>query len=147
MISHRPTAICSRSCRMRLAIFEMADIHEQHTNIKFCFKLGKMFMETHEMMKMFMETHEMMKTVCGDQCMRRTRCYEWFKRSKDGRQSTHDEPPLGRPSTSCDDALVAQVRKIILSNRHLTVPETAERCNISIESCHDILTNCLVFMP
>jgi hypothetical protein len=47
----------------------MADIHEQRINIKFCSKLGKMFMET----------HEMMKNVYGDQCMSRTRCYEWSK--------------------------------------------------------------------
>jgi hypothetical protein len=33
-----------------LAIFEMADINEQRTNIKFSFKLGKTFTETHEMM-------------------------------------------------------------------------------------------------
>jgi hypothetical protein len=51
MISHHP-----RAC---LAIFEMADIHEQRINIKFCFKLGKMFTET----------HEMMKNVYGDQRM------------------------------------------------------------------------------
>jgi hypothetical protein len=29
----------------------MADIQERHINIKFCFRLGKTFMETHEMMK------------------------------------------------------------------------------------------------
>jgi hypothetical protein len=57
--------------------------------------------------------------------MSRTRCYEWFKRFKDGRQSTHDEPLLGRPSTSCDDAHVAQVREIVRSNRRLTVREIA----------------------
>jgi hypothetical protein len=75
----------------------MADIHEQCTNIKFRFKLGKTFAETEEMMKNFY----------GDQCMGLTRCYEWFKRFKDGRQSTHDKPRLGRLSTSCDDAHVA----------------------------------------
>jgi hypothetical protein len=50
-------------------IFEMADIHMQHINIKFCFNLGNMFTET----------HEMMKNVYGDQSMSCTRCYEWFK--------------------------------------------------------------------
>jgi hypothetical protein len=70
-----------------------------------------------------MKTHEMMKKVYGDQCMSRTRCYEWFKRFKDGRQSLQDEPRLGRPSTSCDDAHVAKVREIsfyysITSLRH-----------------------------
>jgi hypothetical protein len=70
--------------------------------------------------------------------MSRTRCYECFKRFKDGRQSTHDEPRLGRPSASCDDAHVPQFREIVHSTRRVT--EIAEECNISKRSCHDILT-------
>jgi hypothetical protein len=81
-----------------------------------------------------------MKNIYGDHCMSRTRCYEWFKRFKDGWQPTHDEPRLGRPSTSCDDAYVAQVHEFLRSNRRLTVREIAKECNISIGSCHDILT-------
>jgi hypothetical protein len=104
-------------------IFEMADIHEQHSNIKFCFKLGKTFMET----------HRMMKNVYGDQCMSRTCCYERFKRFK-------DSWCLGRPSLSYDGAHVAQVCEIVHSNRRLTVQEIAEECNMSVGSCHDILT-------
>jgi hypothetical protein len=46
---------------------------------------------------------------------------------------------LGRPSTSCDDAHVAQVHEIMSSNHHLTVQEITEESNISIR-CHDILT-------
>jgi hypothetical protein len=30
----------------------------------------------------------MMKNLYGDQCMRHIPCYEWFKRFKDGWQST-----------------------------------------------------------
>jgi hypothetical protein len=41
---------------------------------------------------------------------------------------------------SCDDARVAQVHEIVLSNHCLTVRGIAEGCNISIGSCHDILT-------
>jgi hypothetical protein len=107
----------------------MADIHEQCINIKFYFKLGRKFMGT----------HEMMKNVYGYQCMSCTRCYEWFMRFTDGQQSTHDEPRLGRPSTSCDGAHVVQVREIMCSNRRLTVREIEEECNMSIGSCHDIL--------
>jgi hypothetical protein len=59
----------------------MADVHEQRINIKFCFRLGKTFTKT----------HEMVKEVYGDQCMSRTRCYKLFKQFKDGQQSTHDE--------------------------------------------------------
>jgi hypothetical protein len=103
---------------------------EHRINIKFCFKLWKTFAETQQMIKI----------VYGDQCMSRTRCYERFKRFKDGRQSTHDEPRLGRLSTSCDDAHVAQVREIVRSNRRLTAREIAEECNVLIGSCHDVLT-------
>jgi hypothetical protein len=71
--------------------------------------------------------------------MSRTR-YEWFKRFKDGQQSTHHKPRLGRPLTSSDDAHIAQVHEIMHSNCRLTVREIEEECNISIGSCHDILT-------
>jgi hypothetical protein len=102
MISHRPRSVFSHACRVCVAIFEMVDILEQRINIKCCCKLGKLFTES----------HEMMKNVYGDHCMSRTRCYECFKRFKDGRQSAHEKPRLGRPSASCDDAHVAQVHKI-----------------------------------
>ncbi|PNF21911.1 hypothetical protein B7P43_G03602 [Cryptotermes secundus] len=51
-------------------------------------------------------------------------------RLEDGRQSTYDEPHLGWPSTSSDDAHVAQVREIVRSNPPLTVREIADECNI-----------------
>jgi hypothetical protein len=130
VINNCPRAICLPVCRLCLTIFEVADIHEQCINIKLCFKLGKTFTET----------HEMMKSIYVDQCMRRTRCYEWFKRFKGGQQSTHDDPCLGWLSTSCDNAHVAQVHEIVHSNRCLTVWKIAEECSISIGSCHDILT-------
>jgi hypothetical protein len=81
----------------------------------------------------------MMKNIYGDQCITRTH-YERFKRFKDSGQSTHDELRLERPSTSCDDAHVAQVHEIVHSNHCLTVREVAEECNISIGSCHENLT-------
>jgi hypothetical protein len=82
----------------------------------------------------------MTKNVYDEQYMSHTRSYEWFKRFKECRQSTNDEPPLGRPSTLCDDAHVAQIREIVGSNRLLAVREIEEECNISIEPCHDIIT-------
>jgi hypothetical protein len=81
----------------------------------------------------------MMKNVYGNQFISCTRCYEWFKQFKDGRQPIH-EPHSGRPSTSCDNAHVAQVGEIACSNHCLTVREIAEECNISIGSCNDIMT-------
>jgi predicted DNA-binding protein YlxM (UPF0122 family) len=82
----------------------------------------------------------MTKNVYGDQCMSQTGCHEWFKRFMDSWLSTHDEPRLGRPTMSYDDTHVVQVCEIMHSNPHLTVREIAEERNISIGSCHDILT-------
>lgn len=52
---------------------------DQRTNIKFCFKLGKAFTKTHHMRK-----HD-------DDCLSRSRIYEWFKRFKEGREDLQDE--------------------------------------------------------
>jgi len=43
---------------------------EQKANIKFCFKLGKTFTET----------FKLLKKVYGDDCLSRTRVFEWYKR-------------------------------------------------------------------
>jgi hypothetical protein len=104
VISRHSSAICSRACIVCLAILEMAVIHEQRINIKFCFILWETFTET----------RDMMKNVYGDQCMSRTLCYERFNRFKNGRQSTHDEPRSVRSSASCDDAHVARVSDIFI---------------------------------
>jgi hypothetical protein len=105
-------------------IFEMADIHEQCINIKFCFKLGKTFTET----------YEVMENIYGDQCMSRRHCYEWFKRFMDSQQSTHDEPRLGQRSTLCNETHVTQFCEFVCPNCCLTVRKIAEECNISIGS-------------
>jgi hypothetical protein len=49
----------------------------------------------------------------------------WFKRFKDGRQSTCDEM-IGRRTMSCDDACVAQAHETVCSNHRLVVREIAE---------------------
>ncbi|KAG5312579.1 SETMR methyltransferase, partial [Acromyrmex insinuator] len=46
---------------------------EQRANIKFCFKLGKTFTET----------HNLMKQVYGDNCVARASVYEWYTRFHD----------------------------------------------------------------
>lgn len=71
---------------------------------KFCFKLGKNFTET------------FLQKVFGDESMSRTSTYEWYRRFKDVRTSTEDDPHLGRPSASTDDVSIAQVQVVIHSN-------------------------------
>jgi transposase len=59
-------------------------------NIKFCYKLGKTATET----------HEMLVQVYGTEAVSRKCVYDWFKRFRDGKETTEDEPRSGRPSTS-----------------------------------------------
>ena len=58
---------------------------EQRANIKFCFKLGKTFTET----------HQMMKKVYGDDCLSRSHIHEWFKRFEEGRKALVDDERSG----------------------------------------------------
>ena len=59
---------------------------EQRANIKFCFKLGKTFTET----------HQMMEKVYGDDWLSRSRINA-FKRFQERREALEDDERSGRP--------------------------------------------------
>ncbi|KAK5639193.1 hypothetical protein RI129_011685 [Pyrocoelia pectoralis] len=59
----------------------------------------------------------------------------------EGREDVNNEKCAGRPSTSTTDENIDEVKKIIFANRRITVREFAEDVNVSIGSCHSILTN------
>ncbi|KAJ8960180.1 hypothetical protein NQ318_003903, partial [Aromia moschata] len=54
---------------------------EQRVNLKCLVKLGK--------------TYEMLKEVYGNECLSCTQVIEWFKRFKEGRETTEDDPRPG----------------------------------------------------
>ena len=62
----------------------MKDLEEQRVCVKFCFKLGKTFTET----------FQMLQQAYGEDCLSRTQCYEWYQRFKLGRTSIEDDPNL-----------------------------------------------------
>ncbi|EGI70284.1 FLJ37770-like protein [Acromyrmex echinatior] len=66
---------------------------EQRANIKFCFKLGKTFTET----------HNLMKQVYGDNCVARASIYEWYTRFKNGREDINDDAHTGRPKSTINE--------------------------------------------
>ncbi|KAJ8939419.1 hypothetical protein NQ318_020874 [Aromia moschata] len=66
---------------------------EQRVNLKFLVKLGKTFTEA----------HAMSKQVYGNDCLSRKQVFEWFKRFKQERETTEDDPRPGQPSTSKTD--------------------------------------------
>jgi len=72
--------------------------------------------------------------------MSRTRCYEWFKRFKEGRTSAGDGPRPGRTSTSTNDNHIERYHAVIRGNHRLTVREVADEVGFSIGSCQQIFT-------
>jgi hypothetical protein len=82
----------------------------------------------------------MFKTTFGNEALGRIQMYEWWKRFKDGQNSTDDDPRPGRPSASKTDEIIAKDREVIRSNRRLTFHEVAEEVSISKTVCHEILT-------
>ena len=109
----------------------MKDLEEQRVCGKFCFKLGKSFTET----------FQMLQQAFGEDCLSRTQCHEWYRRFKSGRTSVEDDPKTGRPSTSMDDDHVEKVLAVIRQNRRLSVREVVEEVDICKSSCHLILTD------
>ncbi|KAJ8947679.1 hypothetical protein NQ318_009564 [Aromia moschata] len=66
---------------------------EQRVNLKFLVKLGKTFTEA----------YAMLKEVYRNECLSRTQVFEWFKRFKEGHETTANDPRPRRPSTSKTD--------------------------------------------
>ncbi|KAJ8939206.1 hypothetical protein NQ318_019447 [Aromia moschata] len=60
---------------------------EQRVNLKFLVKLGKTFTET----------YAILKEVYGIERLSSTQVFEWFKRFKEGRETTEDDSHPGRP--------------------------------------------------
>jgi len=106
-------------------------LKEQRVCVKFCFKLGKSFTET----------VQMLTQAFGDESMSKTRIYEWYNRFKKGRTSIEDDERSGRPTTAKTDKNIEKVRELIRSNRRLTVREVAEDVGISKTVCDEILTD------
>ena len=96
----------------------------------FCVKLGKSATETFEMIKKAFE----------DEAMSRSKTFKWHKRFIEGREDINDDSRAGRPSTSRNVEMVAKIRKIIRSDRRMTIRELSSECNISFGSCQTILT-------
>jgi hypothetical protein len=74
----------------------------------------------------------LLKEVYGDECLSCTQVFEWFKRFKEGRGETEDDPCPGRPCTSKTDAKIEKVSGIE-KNHCLSMRAVAELANIDKE--------------
>ncbi|UYV78471.1 hypothetical protein LAZ67_16001603 [Cordylochernes scorpioides] len=85
----------------------------------------------------------MLQTAYGDAVMRRRRVFEWYKRSKEGREKTANNERSGRPSTSTTPEKVDKVWELVREDRRITVREVAEEAGISFGSTQSIMKDIL----
>ncbi|KAJ8959242.1 hypothetical protein NQ318_022505 [Aromia moschata] len=83
----------------------------------------------------------MLKEVYGNECLARSRTqvFECFKRFKEGRETTEDDPRPGRPSTSVTDENIEKIGKLIRNDRRLSIRGLAEITGIDKECLPQIL--------
>jgi len=113
----------------------MTERLEQRYCVKFCVKLGDSQARTvHKVQQAF-----------GDEAMSAARIKVWYNRFKDGRTSVESKARSGRPSTSRNEAVVDQVRSLVMQIRRITIRELANETNISVGSVHSILIQDLGF--
>lgn len=72
--------------------------------------------------------------------MSRARVFEWHKRFASGRTDVEDDPKSGRPTTSRNEENIQKVKKLVRSDRRLTVRMLAEELGLRRESVRIILT-------
>ena len=82
---------------------------------------------------------EMLVQVYGREAVSRKFVYEWFKRFREGKETTEDEPLSGRLSTSRTLEIIGKVRKMLAQDRRLTLRLIAEELDISKDTAHIIV--------
>jgi hypothetical protein len=87
------------------------------------------------------ETIRKIQWVFGDYATGIIQIKEWYNQFRDGRTSVESDAHSSRPSTSQNDKLIDQVRKMVIQDRRVTVQELAEEVGISTGSVHSILTD------
>lgn len=117
---------------------------EQRAAIKFCFKLGKTFTET----------HQMMQQAYGSDCLSRTQVYEWYNRFKSGREDLGDDERSGRPREVVNEKNIQIVRDFIKKEPKSSLRYMESELNITKDSIHTILVEhlglrkvCARFVP
>lgn len=61
------------------------------------------------------ESFKLLKEAFGDNCMSRTRVFEWYKRFLEGREEVEDEERCGRPVTSRNAENVKKIIKHVIT--------------------------------
>jgi transposase len=108
---------------------------EQRYAIKFMQKEGETFTNA----------YTRLRAVYGEQCMSRSRVYDWFKRFKDGRTSTDNNSRSGRPATAVCDENIGRVNELIRGDRRITVKDIMATLSIGANAANEIIHDHLGF--
>ena len=65
--------------------------------------------------------------------------YEWFKRFREEKKTTEDEPLSGQPPTSRTSEMIEKVRQMLAQDRRLTLRLIAEELGTSKDTAHTIV--------
>ncbi|KAJ8952556.1 hypothetical protein NQ318_006921 [Aromia moschata] len=79
------------------------------------------------------DSYAMLKEVYGNECLSRTPVFEWFKRFKEGRKTTEDDPRPVWPSTSKTNENIEKTGKLIREDRRLSIRGLSELTGIDKE--------------
>ena len=111
----------------------MTEKQDQRICILFCFQLGKMNLET----------IQMMQKAFGNECMNKTRIKEWYNHFKGGRTSVVSDSRSGRPPKTKTLDKIERVRLAIEGDRRLTVRDLENDLTIPKTAIWKILNKIL----
>ena len=75
----------------------------------------------------------MLTVEYGEATLDQSKVYRWYKIFSEGQKDVNDDERTGCPNTSTTDKNIYEVKKIVLTNRRITIREVAEGLNISID--------------
>lgn len=81
----------------------------------------------------------------GDQCLSKSRVFEWSKSFRDGRTHVANEPHVRRAATSVNRENEEKVNALIQEDRRVTVRQISQNLQISVGSVEEIIKNKLEY--
>lgn len=85
------------------------------------------------------EIHHRLQQQYGEECLSRTRVFEWCKCFREGRERVENEPHDRRPRTSVTEPNIDRADALIRENRRITIKELGAMLSISVGSVEDIV--------
>jgi hypothetical protein len=82
----------------------------------------------------------MLTEAYGADAMKKSSVFEWHKRFKEGREDVKDDERTGHPKTHRTYENVEIMRKLVYSDRRLSVRMMAEELNLDRETVRKIFT-------